>query len=67
MKVSVKSSDVFLSIGAYKELSDKTNYPLHLGITDIESFPGTINHLLIWFPLLDGIVIQLETLYQMIL
>ena len=32
LKVSVKSSDVFLSIAAYKLLSDKTDYPLHLGI-----------------------------------
>ena len=29
LKVSVKSSDVFLSIGAYRQLSSKTNYPLH--------------------------------------
>ena len=43
LKVSVKSSDVFLSIGAYRELSEKTNYPLHIGITEAGSFlPGTI-------------------------
>ena len=42
-KVSVKSSDVFLSIGAYKKLSSKTKYPLHLGITEAGSFiPGSI-------------------------
>ena len=42
-KVSVKSSDVFLSIAAYKQLSLKTNYPLHLGITEAGSFlPGSI-------------------------
>ena len=42
-KVSVKSSDVFLSIAAYKQLSSKTNYPLHLGITEAGSFlPGSI-------------------------
>ncbi len=42
-KVSVKSSDVFLSIGAYRQLSLKTNYPLHLGITEAGSFlPGSI-------------------------
>ena len=42
-KVSVKSSDVFLSIAAYKQLSMKTNYPLHLGITEAGSFlPGSI-------------------------
>ena len=43
LKVSVKSSDVFLSIGAYKQLSKKTDYPLHIGITEAGSFlPGTI-------------------------
>tara|TARA_Y100000590_G_scaffold124261_1_gene142160 strand:- start:689 stop:1789 length:1101 start_codon:yes stop_codon:yes gene_type:complete len=42
-KVSVKSSDVFLSIAAYRLLSMKTNYPLHLGITEAGSFlPGSI-------------------------
>ena len=42
-KVSVKSSDVFLSIGAYKQLSKKIDYPLHIGITEAGSFlPGTI-------------------------
>ena len=34
LKVSVKSSDVFLSIEAYKQLSKISNYPLHLGITE---------------------------------
>ncbi len=43
LKVSVKSSDVFLSIGAYKQLSEKIDYPLHIGITEAGSFlPGTI-------------------------
>ena len=42
-KISVKSSDVFLSIAAYKLLSDKTEYPLHLGITEAGSYlPGSI-------------------------
>ena len=42
-KVSVKSSDVFLSIKAYKELSKITDYPLHLGITEAGSFlPGSV-------------------------
>ena len=42
-KVSVKSSDVFLSIAAYRLLSNKTNYPLHLGITEAGSYlPGSI-------------------------
>ena len=43
LKVSVKSSDVFLSIGAYRQLSEKIDYPLHIGITEAGSFlPGTI-------------------------
>ena len=42
-KISVKSSDVFLSVKAYKELSKVTDYPLHLGITEAGSFiPGSI-------------------------
>ncbi len=42
-KISVKSSDVFLSVKAYKELSKSTDYPLHLGITEAGSFlPGSI-------------------------
>ncbi len=42
-KISVKSSDVFLSIGAYKQLAKVTDYPLHLGITEAGSFlPGSI-------------------------
>ena len=42
-KISVKSSDVFLSIAAYRLLSNKTNYPLHLGITEAGSYlPGSI-------------------------
>ena len=42
-KISVKSSDVFLSIAAYRLLSNKTDYPLHLGITEAGSYlPGSI-------------------------
>ncbi len=37
-KISVKSSDVFLSIGAYRQLSKVCDYPLHLGITEAGSF-----------------------------
>tara|TARA_B100001121_G_scaffold298150_1_gene305379 strand:- start:1385 stop:2482 length:1098 start_codon:yes stop_codon:yes gene_type:complete len=43
LKISVKSSDVFLSIEAYKQLSKVTDYPLHLGITEAGGFvPGSI-------------------------
>ena len=42
-KVSVKSSDVFLSVASYRLLSIKTNYPLHLGVTESGSFvPGSV-------------------------
>ena len=37
-KISVKSSDVFLSIAAYRQLSEVCDYPLHLGITEAGSF-----------------------------
>jgi len=33
-KISVKSSDVFLSVKAYRSLSSICDYPLHLGITE---------------------------------
>ena len=42
-KISVKSSDVFLSVKSYKQLSKITDYPLHLGITEAGSYmPGSI-------------------------
>ena len=36
-KISVKSSDVFLSTKAYRSISKICNYPLHLGITEAGS------------------------------
>ena len=42
-KISVKSSDVFLTVKSYKELSKLCNYPLHLGITEAGGlFNGSI-------------------------
>ena len=57
LKISVKSSDVFLSIKAYRQLSNATNYPLHLGITEAGSFiPGSIKSSIgLGTLLLDGI------------
>ena len=57
LKVSVKSSDVFLSIWAYRQLSKTTDYPLHLGITEAGSFiPGSIKTSIgLGTLLLDGI------------
>ena len=56
-KVSVKSSDVFVSIAAYKQLSNKMNYPFHLGITEAGGFiPGSIKSSIgLGTLLLDGI------------
>ena len=33
-KISVKSSDIFLTVKAYKILSEICDYPLHLGVTE---------------------------------
>ena len=33
-KISVKSSDIFLTVKAYKKLSEICNYPLHFGVTE---------------------------------
>ena len=33
-KISVKSSDIFLTVKAYKKLSEICNYPLHLGVIE---------------------------------
>jgi (E)-4-hydroxy-3-methylbut-2-enyl-diphosphate synthase len=42
-KISVKASDVFLAVAAYKGLSEATNAPLHIGITEAGGLiPGTI-------------------------
>jgi (E)-4-hydroxy-3-methylbut-2-enyl-diphosphate synthase len=56
-KISVKSSDVFLSIAAYRQLSKITDYPLHLGITEAGSFvSGSIKSAIgLGSLLLDGI------------
>ena len=37
-KVSVKASDVFLAVGAYRLLSQQIEQPLHLGITEAGGF-----------------------------
>ncbi len=42
-KISVKSSDVFLTVKSYQKLSKICNYPLHLGVTEAGSLlPGSI-------------------------
>jgi len=43
LAVSVKSSDVKLTIQAYSLLSERTDFPLHLGVTEAGSFQtGTV-------------------------
>jgi (E)-4-hydroxy-3-methylbut-2-enyl-diphosphate synthase len=37
-KVSVKASDVFMAVGAYRQLSQQIEQPLHLGITEAGGF-----------------------------
>ena len=34
VKISVKASDIYLAVSAYRLLSEKVDYPLHLGITE---------------------------------
>ena len=42
-KISVKSSDIFLTVKAYRSLSKVCNYPLHLGVTEAGGlFTGSI-------------------------
>ena len=42
-KISVKSSDIFLTVKAYKKLSEQCDYPLHLGVTEAGGlFTGSI-------------------------
>ena len=42
-KISVKSSDIFLTVKAYENLSELCDYPLHLGVTEAGGlFTGSI-------------------------
>ena len=56
-KISVKSSDVFLTVKSYRKLSEICNYPLHLGITEAGGlFSGSIKSSIgIGQLLMDGI------------
>jgi (E)-4-hydroxy-3-methylbut-2-enyl-diphosphate synthase len=40
VKISVKSSNVPVMIGAYRLLADTVDYPLHLGVTEAGPLPG---------------------------
>ncbi len=39
-KISVKASDVFLAVAAYNDLAARSDYPLHLGITEAGGLIG---------------------------
>jgi (E)-4-hydroxy-3-methylbut-2-enyl-diphosphate synthase len=43
IKVSLKATDVWTTVEAYRAISDKTDYPLHVGITEAGTiFSGTV-------------------------
>ncbi|RPH51784.1 MAG: flavodoxin-dependent (E)-4-hydroxy-3-methylbut-2-enyl-diphosphate synthase [Desulfobacteraceae bacterium] len=43
IKVSIKASDVFRTVEAYRLLSEKTELPLHVGVTEAGAlFPGIV-------------------------
>ncbi len=56
-KLSVKSSDIFLTVKAYRKLSEICDYPLHLGVTEAGGlFTGSIKSSIgIGQLLMDGI------------
>ena len=66
-KISVKASDVFLTVAAYHQLAEATDAPLHLGITEaggqrigtVKSSIGMGN--LLWAGIGDTIRVSLST------
>ncbi|MGB5157444.1 flavodoxin-dependent (E)-4-hydroxy-3-methylbut-2-enyl-diphosphate synthase [Desulfobacterium sp. N47] len=43
IKISIKASDVFRTVQAYRLLSQKTDFPLHVGVTEAGAlFPGLV-------------------------
>ena len=56
-KVSVKASDVFMAVGAYRKLAQEIEQPLHLGITEAGGFrSGTVKSAVgLGMLLMDGI------------
>ncbi|MCZ6637753.1 MAG: flavodoxin-dependent (E)-4-hydroxy-3-methylbut-2-enyl-diphosphate synthase [Alphaproteobacteria bacterium] len=64
-KVSVKASDVFLAVAAYRGLAAVCDYPLHLGITEAGALrPGTVKSaiglgVLLWEGIGDTIRVSL--------
>ncbi|MCI5129562.1 MAG: flavodoxin-dependent (E)-4-hydroxy-3-methylbut-2-enyl-diphosphate synthase [Candidatus Electrothrix sp. AUS3] len=43
IKISIKSSDTLTTVAGYRELSQRTDYPLHIGVTEAGGLiPGTV-------------------------
>ena len=65
-KVSVKASDVFMTVAAYQQLAEATDAPLHLGITEAGSLnAGTVKSAiglgsLLWAGIGDTIRVSLS-------
>ncbi|HVY12548.1 MAG TPA: flavodoxin-dependent (E)-4-hydroxy-3-methylbut-2-enyl-diphosphate synthase [Alphaproteobacteria bacterium] len=64
--ISVKASDVFLSVAAYQALADACDYPLHIGITEAGGMRmGTVKSsiglgMLLWSGIGDTIRVSLS-------
>ncbi len=65
-KISVKASDIFLAVAAYQKLSNLTDTPLHVGITEAGGFrTGTVKSsigmgMLLWGGIGDTIRVSLS-------
>ncbi|MAL78432.1 MAG: 4-hydroxy-3-methylbut-2-en-1-yl diphosphate synthase [Sneathiella sp.] len=65
-KISVKASDVFLSVAAYQGLAEACDYPLHLGITEAGGLSsGTVKSsiglgMLLWSGIGDTLRVSLS-------
>ncbi|MEM8914231.1 MAG: flavodoxin-dependent (E)-4-hydroxy-3-methylbut-2-enyl-diphosphate synthase, partial [Pseudomonadota bacterium] len=65
-KISVKASDVFLSVAAYQALAEACDYPLHIGITEAGGLTsGTVKSsiglgMLLWMGIGDTMRVSLS-------
>jgi (E)-4-hydroxy-3-methylbut-2-enyl-diphosphate synthase len=65
-KISVKASDVFLSVAAYQGLAEACDYPLHIGITEAGGLiSGTVKSsiglgMLLWSGIGDTLRVSLS-------
>jgi len=65
-KISVKASDVFLSVAAYQALAEACDYPLHIGITEAGGLrAGTVKSsvglgMLLWSGIGDTLRVSLS-------